>query len=84
MARADRLLTVKEVAQILRVSAATIWRNTKRGSLPEPIRIDGRTWWIEAEILDVIEKQKAARKTPVPGAQKSPDKKRTRVRLEAA
>jgi excisionase family DNA binding protein len=87
----DSLLTVKEVARLLRVSVATIWRYTKRGTLPKPIRIDGHTWWIEAEVLAVIEKGKAARQIPLAAKHLSPDptktrtnKKRVRVRLEEA
>lgn len=91
MAHAEKFLTVKDVARMLRVSVATVWRYAQRGTLPEPIRIDGHTWWIEAEVLAVIEKKKAARRKPLPANDPLPRqrtakirKKRRRVRLEDA
>ena len=84
-APANRFLTVKDVARIMRVSASTIWRYTNRGTLPQPIKVDGRTWWIEAEILAVIERKKAARQSLASADMPaSVAKKRGRVRLELA
>ncbi|MES0022125.1 MULTISPECIES: hypothetical protein [unclassified Mesorhizobium] len=65
MAQAVKFLSVKEVAVTMHVSVATIWRYAERGTLPEPVRIDGHTWWIEAEVLAVIEKKMAIRQTHV-------------------
>ncbi|MDX8435331.1 hypothetical protein RFN25_18065 [Mesorhizobium abyssinicae] len=54
-------LSVKEVATVMHVSVATVWRYAQRGTLPAPIRIDGHTWWIEAEVFAVIEEKIAVR-----------------------
>ncbi len=91
MTHGEKLLTVKEVAGLIRVSVATIWRNVKSDTLPGPIRIGGRTLWVEPEILAMIEKKKAARHMPSPAAGPLPrlwrtrtKKGRLRVRLEEA
>lgn len=88
--RTERLLTVQEVARILGVSVATVWRHTKCGTLPEPIKIGGATRWVESEICDAINKRKDARHRAPPGVdfefhrQTAPTKKRDRVRLAEA
>jgi len=48
------LLTVKEVAQALRVSVATVWRWSAAGELPPPIKICGSTRWRRADIETLI------------------------------
>ncbi|ESX88310.1 AlpA family transcriptional regulator [Mesorhizobium sp. LSHC412B00] len=64
-AHATKFLSVKEVATVMHVSVATVWRYAQRGTLPEPIRIDGHTWWIETEVLAVIEQKMATRQTHI-------------------
>lgn len=82
-AQATKFLSVKEVATVMHVSVATVWRYAQRGTLPEPIRIDGHTWWIEEEVLGVIEKKMATRQKPTSERQGAPkaSKQRIRVRL---
>ncbi|ANT49749.1 helix-turn-helix transcriptional regulator [Mesorhizobium amorphae] len=89
MAQPVKLLSVKEVAVMMHVSVATVWRYAKRGTLPEPIRIDGHTWWIEAEVLAEIEKKMANRQKhvnasvlPAPAPASETKNKRFRVQLE--
>lgn len=60
----EKLLAASEVADLLRVNPATVWRYVKRGTLPAPIKIHGRTWWIEAEVMGAIEGKKADRPLP--------------------
>lgn len=86
-AHATKFLSVKEVATVMHVSVATVWRYAQRGTLPPPIRIDGHTWWIKAEVLAVIEEKMASRQQPTPKHLQTPttSEKRLRVRLlEAA
>ena len=70
-----RLLTVREVAKTFSVADSSVWRWVNERVLPEPIKIGGRTRWVEDEILTVIERQRAVRRKP------AATKKRYRVRL---
>ncbi|MDO5706053.1 MAG: helix-turn-helix domain-containing protein [Paracoccus sp. (in: a-proteobacteria)] len=49
---ADNPLLMKdtEVARFLGMSKASVWRLTRNGKLPQPIRIGGMTRWKRAEI----------------------------------
>ncbi|RWN24294.1 helix-turn-helix domain-containing protein [Mesorhizobium sp.] len=91
MAQAVKFLSVKQVAVMMHVSVATVWRYAQRGTLPEPIRIDGHTWWIEAEVLAEIEKKMATRRKhvnasapPAPAPAPKTKNKRFRVQLETS
>ncbi|TPM27059.1 helix-turn-helix domain-containing protein [Mesorhizobium sp. B2-3-5] len=82
-----KFLSVKEVATVMHVSVATVWRYAQRGTLPEPIRIDGHTWWIEAEVVAVIENKMSMRRKNVvasiaPAPASNTKNERVRVRLE--
>ena len=57
----DRLITVKEVAELLGCSVSTVWRRVKKGLLPPPIRMLGMTRWSLCEINTVIQGFLAAR-----------------------
>ncbi len=85
-AHATRFLSVKEVATVMHVSVATVWRYAQRGTLPEPIRIDGHTWWIEEEVLGLIEEKMAIRQKPASESQRGAKayQNRVRVRLRVA
>jgi prophage regulatory protein len=72
----DKLHTVNQVAATFGVAPSSIWRWVKQGVLPEPVKVGGRTRWVEAEIRPVIERGKAAR------AKKTRAEKRARVRLD--
>lgn len=55
------LLNVKDVAHLLSVSVATVWRRSASGELPGPIKLAGRTLWRRDEIEGAIEAASAAR-----------------------
>jgi len=38
-----RLLTVKQVRDIVSLSASTIWERAKQGTFPQPYRLGGKT-----------------------------------------
>lgn len=54
-----QLITAQNVADLLSVHRATVWRWAKDGMIPKPIRIGGRTRWrleeIEALVKDLSE-----------------------------
>lgn len=49
-----QLLRVGEVAAILDLGVSTIWRQVRKGQLPEPIQIGGSTRWRRADIEALI------------------------------
>jgi excisionase family DNA binding protein len=50
----DKLLTVAEVASLLKLGNSTVWRLAKRGSLPRPVKIGGASRWNESEVATFI------------------------------
>lgn len=46
----ERYLTVKEVAEKLSCSQASIWRWRRLGILPEPVKLAQKTLWPENEL----------------------------------
>jgi predicted DNA-binding transcriptional regulator AlpA len=44
------LLTVEELAQILKVSVRTIWRRRKGADIPAPVKIAGAVRWRSGDI----------------------------------
>ncbi|WP_073033071.1 helix-turn-helix transcriptional regulator [Roseovarius pacificus] len=54
------LLKDKEVAAMLGVGIATVWRYAKSGQIPAPIRFGNSTRWRVSEISEWIEAQQAA------------------------
>ncbi|MEM9059014.1 MAG: AlpA family phage regulatory protein [Pseudomonadota bacterium] len=57
----SRLITDKEVADIIGCSRATVWRRVADGTLPQPLRIGGMTRWVDSEISGLIEQAMADR-----------------------
>jgi predicted DNA-binding transcriptional regulator AlpA len=57
----DPLLNDKEAIAILGVSKSTFWRWKRVGTIPKPVKIGGLSRWPLSEILEVIERAKAAR-----------------------
>ena len=55
------LLSVLDVAKMLGVSVATVWRRVKDGTLPEPIRFGGVTRWVREELIEVLSTAQARR-----------------------
>lgn len=54
-----QLLRVGEVAAMLDLGVSTIWRQVRKGQLPEPVRIGGSTRWRRADI-DALTAREAA------------------------
>lgn len=50
-----QLLTVDDLAALLKVSNRTVWRMRSAGQLPNPIRIGGGVRWRQPEIEAWIE-----------------------------
>ena len=48
------LLSVEEVANMLGVSARTVWRRRSAGEMPEPIQVGGLTKWRREDIEGFI------------------------------
>ena len=44
------LLTSKEAAKLLSIGEATLWRDSKAGKMPAPIKIGGATRWRVADL----------------------------------
>lgn len=57
----DPLLRDWEGAALLGVSVPTWWRRVKDGTVPKPIKLGGMSRWPQSEIIEVIERAKAAR-----------------------
>lgn len=57
----DPLLTAKESARLLGLSIPTFWRRVADGTVAQPIKLGGLSRWPRSEVLDVIERAKAAR-----------------------
>lgn len=49
-----QLLTVHDVAMILRLSARSVWRMCRSGRLPQPIRLGRATRWKRGDLEDWI------------------------------
>ncbi|AYF02186.1 AlpA family transcriptional regulator [Paracoccus yeei] len=61
MTNSDPLLKDIEAARLLGIAIATFWRRVADGTVPRPIKLGKVSRWPQSEILEVIEKAKAAR-----------------------
>ena len=57
-----QLLTVKDLAKVLKTSVRQIWRLRAAGQLPPHIKIGGSVRWDERDLAAWIERQKQATK----------------------
>jgi prophage regulatory protein len=57
----DPLLRDKEVAKMLGIGVATVWRRVRDKSIPAPIKLGFMARWPRSEILQAIELMKAKR-----------------------
>ncbi|VDS07167.1 Helix-turn-helix domain protein [Paracoccus haematequi] len=57
----DPLLKDKEAAPLLGISVPTFWRRVADGTIPKPVKLGSTSRWPQSEILEVIERAKAAR-----------------------
>ena len=57
----DPLLKDREAALLLGISVPTFWRRVADGTVPKPVKLGNLSRWPQSEILEVIERAKAAR-----------------------
>ncbi|WP_347917111.1 AlpA family transcriptional regulator [Paracoccus marcusii] len=60
-AQVDPLLKDREAAPLLSISVPTFWRRVADGTVPKPLKLGNLSRWPQSEILEVIERAKAAR-----------------------
>lgn len=58
-----RLFSAREVAALFQCGSTTVWRWTKEGKIPKPIRIGGLTRWKLDELEACIAMAEAQRDT---------------------
>lgn len=61
LAKIDPLLRAGEAAALLGVSVPTFYRRVSDGTVTKPMKLGGTARWPQSEILEVIERAKAAR-----------------------
>ncbi len=54
------LLRDTDVAQLLGIGKSTVWRESKEGRLPAPIKVGGATRWVRSHITAWIDAAVAA------------------------
>jgi predicted DNA-binding transcriptional regulator AlpA len=57
----DPLLNVREGAKLAGISVPTFWRRVADGTFAKPVRLGSLSRWPKSEILEAIERLKAAR-----------------------
>jgi len=56
----------KAVVALTGLSATTLWRLTRRGDFPQPIRLSpGTVGWFDSEVLAWLSERAAARETSI-------------------
>jgi predicted DNA-binding transcriptional regulator AlpA len=45
-----KLLRDREVAEMLSISVASVWRYARTGKIPDPIKVGYSTRWLEEEL----------------------------------
>lgn len=55
MSTKDRLLNVRQVAEILSVCTRLVWRDVKLGKLPPPVKYGNATRWKMSQIQKFID-----------------------------
>ena len=53
--REPLLISVDELAMILKISPRSVWRNLSAGKIIEPVRIGGAVRWRFSEVKDWIQ-----------------------------
>jgi predicted DNA-binding transcriptional regulator AlpA len=61
------LLTDRAVAELLGMSRATLWKLSRLGQLPRPVKIGNMTRWRRDEVYGVIDAVTSARDANVAG-----------------
>lgn len=55
------LLTVKELAKLLKISIRSIWRYRSMGAIPKPIKVGKSVRWDRKDIEQWLEDKKGVR-----------------------
>lgn len=66
LADVDPLLRDFQAAELLHITKSAFWKRVADGSVPRPLKFGNSSRWPKSEILDVIEKAKAARSAAAP------------------
>ena len=54
----EKYLRAKDVAHMLNIGVSSVWRHTKEGNLPKPIKLSTRTTvWNYDEIISMLEQK---------------------------
>lgn len=61
MEHLKELLSAKETTIFLGMSRTTLWRRTRSGALPAPLRVAGLTRWRRSELLAFLDEAGASR-----------------------
>lgn len=57
-----RILKATEVSNVVSLSVAHIWRLTRQGKFPSPVKITTRrSGWLESEVIDWLSERIACR-----------------------
>lgn len=59
----DRLLSVKQVAELLSCCVAVVWRDAKAGILPQPVKYGNYTRWKWSDVQAFIASLQPAEKS---------------------
>ena len=58
------LVPVSEAAQMLSIGESTLWRDSKAGKMPAPVKIGGATRWRVADLLAFVANLPTTSSTP--------------------
>lgn len=50
----NQLLTTREVCDMLRIGKTTLWRWSRRGDFPQPVKLGHSTRWRQADIQAML------------------------------
>lgn len=52
--KADRLLTIKQVRELVPIAASTIYDAVAKGTFPKPLKVGKRSLWRDSDIQSFI------------------------------
>lgn len=52
----ERMLCLKDVADLLGICTRTVWRLVQRGELPRPVKIGAASRWVYSELCAYIQR----------------------------
>jgi excisionase family DNA binding protein len=54
----EPLLTLSDLARLLRVSTRTVYRLVERGRFPRPLKVGGQNRWMPEDISNALERMR--------------------------